>query len=288
MPAAASDLPCATSSAERRSAPPALGESAWIQVHVTVDHLERVAAGSRVASRALSAVRPRDLAGSGTAAAHPTIEGPFLDWVLERLSEGSEPGRDLPRVACSTPSAVTVASSRCSRPGASTHTEPTRVWSVRTRGDGKIVAAGALEYLSATPSEIFDAVLLTSVVDRLRPGAARALAQLAARSLAPGGVVVLVSARPEAAVAMDPVAADLAPGRPLHPVTWCHLLAHSGLAELAVFEPDTRADPDRAQSPRFSPFPRGGCPRASQPPSEHAYEGTAGPDRPGHSLHRRA
>jgi hypothetical protein len=83
-----------------------------------------------------------------------------------------------------------------------------------------------------------DGLLLTGVVDRLRPGAARALAHLAARCLAPGGVVVLVSARPEAAVALDPVAADLSPGRPLHPVTWCHLLARFGLVELEVFEHD--------------------------------------------------
>ena len=77
----------------------------------------------------------------------------------------------------------------------------------------------------------------------MRPGAARALAQLAGRCLAPGGVVVLVSARPEVVVAIDPVAADLAPGRPIHPVTWCHLLAHFGLVELSVFEPDD-AEPD--------------------------------------------
>jgi len=237
---------------ERRTALGAAraGESAWIQVHVAVDRLERVAAGSRVATRAISAVRPRDLAGSGTAAAHPAIAGLFLDWVLERLSEGSEPGRDLPRrvlhAECGDGRIVEMLSAR----GLDAYGADPR-WSVRTRGDGKIVAAGALEYLSAAQSEMFDAVLLTSVVDRLRPGAARALAQLAARSLAPGGVVVLVSARPEAAVAMDPVAADLAPGRPLHPVTWCHLLAHSGLAELAVFEPDA-SDPDARESEVFA------------------------------------
>lgn len=48
-----------------------------------------------------------------------------------------------------------------------------------------------------------------------------------------------MSARPEAAVALDPVAADLSPGRPLHPVTWCHLLARFGLEELEVFDDDT-------------------------------------------------
>jgi hypothetical protein len=42
---------------------------------------------------------------------------------------------------------------------------------------------------------------------------------------------------------MDPVAADLAHGRPLHPVTWCHLLARYGLSVLATFEPDS-SEPD--------------------------------------------
>ena len=103
----------------------------------------------------------------------------------------------------------------------------------------------------------FDGLLLTGVVDRLRPGAARALAHLAASRLAPGGVVVLVSARPEAAVAIDPVVADLAPGRPLHPVTWCHLLARYGLSELAVFEPDPSAPDSFAVFARrpVSPWP---------------------------------
>ena len=114
---------------------------------------------------------------------------------------------------------------------------------VRSDGDTRIVAAGALEYLGATLSGTLDGLLLTGVVDRLRPGGGRALAQLAARCLAPGGVVVLVSTRPEAVVAVDPVAADLAHGRPLHPVTWCHLLARYGLSVLATFEPDA-SEPD--------------------------------------------
>ena len=74
----------------------------------------------------------------------------------------------------------------------------------RADGETNIVSAGALEYLGATPSDTLDGLLLTGVVDRLRPGAARALAQLAARRLAPGGVVVVVSARPQAVIAIGP------------------------------------------------------------------------------------
>jgi hypothetical protein len=73
-------------------------------------------------------------------------------------------------------------------------------------------------------------------------------------------VVVLVSARPEAAAGVDPVAADLAPGRSMHPVTWCHLFARYGLTELAVYEADT-SEPDAfavsAQRP-VSPTLEGG------------------------------
>ena len=64
---------------------------------------------------------------------------------------------------------------------------------------------------------------------------------------------MLVSTRPEAAIAMDPVAADLAHGRPLHPVTWCHLLARYGLSECsATFEPDLQRSRDES-----SPSPHG-------------------------------
>jgi hypothetical protein len=113
----------------------------------------------------------------------------------------------------------------------------------RANGNTNIVAAGALEYLGATPSDTLDGILLTGVVDRLRPGAARALAELVASRLAPGGVVVLVSARPEAAAAVDPVASDLAPGRPVNPVTWCHLFARYGLSGLSVFDAEG-SEPD--------------------------------------------
>jgi hypothetical protein len=222
------------------------GESASVQVYVLLDHLDRVVAGSRFASRALSAVRPRQAAPS-TGRMHPAIEGPLLAWVLERMSaatsrDGLVPARVL-HVECGDGRIVGMLAARgVDARGA----DPRR--SVRAGGDTRIVAAGALEYLGAAQGEMFDAVLLTSLVDRLRPGAARALAQLSSRCVAPGGLIVLVSARPEAAEAMDPVAADLAPGRPLHPVTWCHLLAQFGFGELEVFEPD----PDASESEVFA------------------------------------
>ncbi len=220
-----------------------LGEVASIRAHVTVDHWERIAARSPWASRVLSAARPGEAATSAAGTRHPSIEGPLLAWVLERLSVAA-PGeaREVPGLVlhaeCGNGRVVEALAARGLDARGADPRSP-----VRADGDTRIVAAGALEYLGATLSGTLDGLLLTGVVDRLRPGEGRALAQLAARCLAPGGVVVLVSARPEAVVAMDPVAADLAHGRPLHPVTWCHLLARYGLSVLATFEPDP-SEPD--------------------------------------------
>jgi hypothetical protein len=220
-----------------------VGEAASIRVHVTVDHLERLAARSPWASRVLSAARPGEAAMSAAGTTHPSIEGPLLAWVLERLSAAApKEAREVPGLVlhaeCGDGRVVEALAARGLDARGADPRSP-----VRADGDTRIVAAGALEYLGATLSGTLDGLLLTGVVDRLRPGEGRALAQLAARCLAPGGVVVLVSARPEAVVAMDPVAADLAHGRPLHPVTWCHLLARYGLSVLATFEPDP-SEPD--------------------------------------------
>jgi len=236
---------------ERRAALGArkAADGAWITVHVTADHFERVAAHSAVASRVLSTIRPRDLAASAMATRRPTIEGGLLTWTLDRLSperNGEAAPRSVLHAECGDGRLVELLAARGldargADPG----------WSERASRDARIVAGGALEYLGATPPASFDGLLLTGIVDRLRPGAARALAQLAAASLASGGVVVLVSTRPEANMAKDPVAADLAPGRPLHPVTWCHLLAQSGLLDLEVFEPDA-GDPDAREPELFA------------------------------------
>jgi hypothetical protein len=219
------------------------GEAASIQAHVTADHLERLAARSPLASRVLSAARPGESIASGAGIVHPSIEGPLLAWVLERLSAAVlERSREAPGLVLHTECGDGRLVEALVARGLDARGADPR-WPARADGGTRILAAGALEYLGATVSGTLDGLLLTGVVDRLRPGAARVLVQLAARSLAPGGIVVLVSARPEAAVATDPVAADLAAGRPLHPVTWCHLLARSGLCELAVFEHD-ESDPD--------------------------------------------
>jgi hypothetical protein len=246
-----------SSVARRRLGPPArrlerrseLGaaraaEALSTQAHVALDHLERVASRSPVVSRTLAAVRPGGGDASAVGTLTPAIEGPLLAWVLERLADSAAteeaeaaPGLVL-HVECGDGRVVEALAARgLDARGA----DPRR--SARSSGGTNILAAGALECLGATPNDTLDGLLITGVVDRLRPGAARALAQLASVRLAPGGVLVVVSARPEVAFAIDPVAADLAAGRPLHPVTWCHLLARYGLSDLAVYDPDP-SEPD--------------------------------------------
>ena len=169
------------------------GEVLSTQAHAAADRLERLAASSRLASRALTIARPGEPIASAGAEIQPAMDEPLLGWVLERLvgaCEDSGPP-EAPR-SCCTSSPVTDAWLRSSWLGGTTLRGADPHLSARAVGDTTVVAAGALEYLSATPSATLDGVLLTGVVDRLRPGAARALAHLVARRLAPGGVVVLV------------------------------------------------------------------------------------------------
>jgi len=214
------------------------GESLSTQAHVTADRVERLVASSRLASRALTAARLGEPPAASGMETQPVIEEPLLTWVLDRLGCAEDDGLSegpllVLHLECGDGRLMEELIAR----GHDARGADPRL-SGRAVGDTTVVSAGALEYLGATPSATLDAVLLTGVVDRLRPGAARALAHLVSLRLVPGGVVVLVSSRPEALAAIDPVAADLSPRRPVHPVTWCHLFARYGLSELTVFEPE--------------------------------------------------
>lgn len=91
-----------------------------------------------------------------------------------------------------------------------------------------------LDHLEALPDGSLGALVLSGCVDRLGLGSQRALAGLAWAKVAAGGVVVVIGTDPRAALAgaADPVAADLAPGRPLHAATWAHLLGVGDGAEV--------------------------------------------------------
>ena len=101
-----------------------------------------------------------------------------------------------------------------------------------------LVQAEAVGHLrSLAPAEL-GGVLLSGFVDRLSPGEARRLAFLLGTHLAPGMPVVLTGTEPATwQREASPVQRDLAPGRPLHPETWCHLLGEYGFDRLQTTTP---------------------------------------------------
>jgi hypothetical protein len=89
-------------------------------------------------------------------------------------------------------------------------------------------------------------VLLSGCVDRLPPSDARRLVYLLSTRVAPGGPVVLASTHParwlREATGLE---RDLSPGRPLHPETWCYLLAEYGFIALETHDdPGLRTSSD--------------------------------------------
>lgn len=100
-------------------------------------------------------------------------------------------------------------------------------------------------------------LVLSGCVDRAGLPEKHELAHLAASRLAPGAKVVVLGTAPatwQRALPADVsalVEADLAPGRPLHPETWAHLLSMAGLEiEATHLEPARRRlDPVPGEGP---------------------------------------
>jgi hypothetical protein len=113
-------------------------------------------------------------------------------------------------------------------------------------------ADDALVHLRAIPDATLGGLILSGCVDALPLGEVLELADRAAAVLVGGGTVVVASGGPAAwARSRDPVVADLAPGRPLHPETWCHLLGARGLDGIRI-EPVTSSG-----TPVLAPVPDG-------------------------------
>jgi hypothetical protein len=92
----------------------------------------------------------------------------------------------------------------------------------------------ALEHLRSVPDAALGGVVLSGAVDRLTLGDQIELVRHAVRVLAPDAPLVLIGRNPDAwRRARSPIAADLAPGRPLHARTWVHLLASEPVHEIA-------------------------------------------------------
>jgi SAM-dependent methyltransferase len=85
------------------------------------------------------------------------------------------------------------------------------------------------DHLRAVPAAGLGAIVLSGVVDGMASGQRQQLLTLIATRLAPGGTLVIHSLSRSSWDADDaPFEADLAPGRPLRPETWRHLLEQCG------------------------------------------------------------
>ena len=106
-----------------------------------------------------------------------------------------------------------------------------------------------LDHLRLVPPDGVGGIVLVGCVDRLGLGQQLALLDAAAHVLAAGGTLAVVTgcARPTA-LPTEMIAADLAPGRPLHPATWQHLLDRQRLRRRGGAGSPT-------QGPSFEPVP---------------------------------
>lgn len=116
--------------------------------------------------------------------------------------------------------------------------DPRRALANRALAEGLDVRLGeVVSHLVGVAGGVLGGVVLSGVVDRLPAAGALALAESAVAALAPGGALVIRSTSPAAwARGLEPVAADLSPGRPLSSATWEHALVRLGLAVEAVHD----------------------------------------------------
>lgn len=122
--------------------------------------------------------------------------------------------------------------------------DPRRTLANRALADGLDVRVGEVSaHLAGVARGVLGGVVLSGVVDRLPAAGALALADAAVTALAPGGTLVVRSTSPAAwARGLDPVAADLRPGRPLSSATWEHALGRLGLVVEAVHDGPSGGD----------------------------------------------
>jgi hypothetical protein len=97
-------------------------------------------------------------------------------------------------------------------------------------------------HLHAVAEDALDAVVLRALVERAPLGEVLELIDCAAKSVRPGGRIVVCSIRREAwGTGTTVVEADVLPGRPLQPESWKALLAESGFTDANVVDTGTDA-----------------------------------------------
>jgi len=102
----------------------------------------------------------------------------------------------------------------------------------------------ALAHLRVVPDGVLGGVVLSGCVDRYPLPWLLALVDEATRALAPGGRVAIITATPETwGTGASRVAADLAPGRPLHALTWEHLFETRGYEAITTTAGSPDAEP---------------------------------------------
>jgi 2-polyprenyl-3-methyl-5-hydroxy-6-metoxy-1,4-benzoquinol methylase len=93
----------------------------------------------------------------------------------------------------------------------------------------------ALEHLRAVSDLGLGGLVLSECVDHLGVRHKRELVRLAQAKLAPGASLVVLGTGPNHwSSGRSVLESDLAPGRPLHPETWAHLLEQAGFASVEV------------------------------------------------------
>jgi len=98
-------------------------------------------------------------------------------------------------------------------------------------------AESVLDHLDVVSGEALGGIVLTGSVQWLRPNERERLLELVSTRVMVDGILVLHSASPESwAATASPVVRDLAPGHPLHPETWAHLLGSRGFSVTATVQ----------------------------------------------------
>jgi len=108
---------------------------------------------------------------------------------------------------------------------------------------------GLLDHARTLVQGAVGGALLEGSIQWIGPRRADELLGTLEPNMAEGTVLMVVSSTPQAWSRLrDPVLADLAPGRPLHPETWVHLMQRHGFAEPRLH----RGGPDLAAKWRTS------------------------------------